>query len=269
MLGVLILSMFTGMASAADKDAGNPVAEVRVTIDGEYTSLSETATVKNSQTYVPIEDVSAALGATAHKWNGNTLTVTAPDLTIEIDRFSTFMIANGRYLFAEDGFYLQGGKLMVPVRLLAKAFDAAVIWATTSKTVQITSGSGAIVPGSEFYGADDLLWLSRIITAEARGESMTGKIAVGNVIMNRVESTIFPNTIYNVIFDMRSGIQFTPAYTGAVYCTPTADSEIAAKVALDGGNVADDSLYFANTSKCWAGRNRPFTMTIGNHYFYA
>ena len=57
------------------------------------------------------------------------------------------------------------------------------------------------------YSENDLYWLSRIIEAEASGESFSGKIAVGNCVLNRVKSSEFPNTIYDVIFDKNHGVQ--------------------------------------------------------------
>jgi N-acetylmuramoyl-L-alanine amidase len=87
--------------------------------------------------------------------------------------------------------------------------------------------------------------------------------------MNRVASPIFPDTVHEVIFDKQYGIQFTPAYSGAIYNTPSEECIIAAKIALDGGNTAGNSLYFASSKNCWAARARPFAMTIGGHYFYA
>lgn len=266
-LCALLLSMIAGTASAANGNAGSP-APVRIMIDGEYTSLSAPATIRNAQTYVPIREVSTALGATSVTWSGNAAVVRAPGLLIEAGRNDHYLVANGRYLFVKDGFMMKNGCLMVPVRVLAEAFGADVYWLPALSTVWLSRGGGAITPGTAFYSADDVYWLSRIITAEARGESLFGKIAVGNVILNRIDSPLFPNTVYNVIFDRRSGIQFTPAHTGAVYCTPTQESVIAAKIALDGGSVAGDSLYFSSVAQCWAARHRPYTMTIGNHTFF-
>jgi N-acetylmuramoyl-L-alanine amidase len=93
---------------------------------------------------------------------------------------------------------------------------------------------------------------------------------VGNVILNRVASPSFPNTIYDVIFDKKFGVQFTPAYSGSIYCKPSADSVIAAKIALEGYNTASGSLFFSSSSvSCWASKNRPYVTQIGNHRFYA
>jgi N-acetylmuramoyl-L-alanine amidase len=53
-------------------------------------------------------------------------------------------------------------------------------------------GGGAIESGDTWYDEEDLYWLSRIISAEARGESLEGQIAVGNVVLNRMKSDRWP-----------------------------------------------------------------------------
>ena len=155
---------------------------------------------------------------------------------------------------------------MIPIRVLADAFCAEVLW---DGDVHITTTDDVIENGDTFYNEDDVYWLSRIINAEARGECLEGKIAVGNVVMNRVASDTCPDTIYDVIFDFEHGIQFTPAYTGTIYNTPTEESIIVAKLVLDGADVAGDAMYFASIKNCWAAYAHPFLMSIGNHDFYA
>ena len=115
------------------------------------------------------------------------------------------------------------------------------------------------------------MWLSRIIHAESRGEPIDGKIAVGNVILNRVKSHEFPNTIYNVIFDRKPSVQFEPIINGSIYNSPGKDSIKAAKHALSGTDVAGKSLYFFNpkiATSSWISKNRPYFKTIHNHDFY-
>jgi N-acetylmuramoyl-L-alanine amidase len=104
-------------------------------------------------------------------------------------------------------------------------------------------GSGTIVSGDQYYDSDDVKWLSRIINAEAEAEPLEGKIAVGNVVLNRVASDEFPDTIYSVIFDKANGVQFSPTASGAIYNTPTDESVLAAKMCLD-GPVGGGSLSF-------------------------
>lgn len=118
----------------------------------------------------------------------------------------------------------------------------------------------------------DIFWLARIIHAEAAGESYIGKVAVGSVIMNRVSSPNFPNTIYGVIFEYYKGIpQFSPVQDGTIYNTPSNESYRAAQEAYNGSKPVGDALYFFNPAKAsgsWIVKNRAYIATIGNHAFY-
>jgi N-acetylmuramoyl-L-alanine amidase len=118
----------------------------------------------------------------------------------------------------------------------------------------------------------DLYWLSRIIEAEASSESYTGKVAVGNVIINRKNSSDFPNTIKGVIFDYYQGIaQFSPVADGTIYNTPSNDSINAALDALSGVRPVGSATYFFNPDKAaaaWIVNNKTFVERIGNHVFY-
>ena len=161
----------------------------------------------------------------------------------------------------------------MPVRFVAESFGAKVGWDNTYYIVQINK-SGVSVNSSLIdwrYTKDEIFWLGRIIEAESSGEPASGKVAVGNVILNRVKSNEFPNTIYTVIFDRTHGVQFEPIMNGSIYNTPSAESMISAKRALRGENIAGNSLYFLNprtAANSWIANNRPYYMTIHNHDFY-
>jgi N-acetylmuramoyl-L-alanine amidase len=268
-LVLLMLAAFTRPVLAVDTEPSPSPADVTVLIGGKQAEFAAPLFILNSATYVSIREFASAMGADNVAWDNGAVTVTAPDLTVTASAGSMYIVANGRYLFVPDGCLLVGGSLMLPIRVIAKAFNAIVVWNGDLRTINVTKLESSIMPGSAYYDKTDLYWLSRIISGEARGESLTGKIAVGGVIMNRLNSPDFPKTVYDVIFDRRYGVQFTPTSNGAIYATPSEECVIAAKIALDGGNTAGDSLYFAATTHCWAGRSRPYAMTIGNHYFYA
>ena len=193
--------------------------------------------------------------------------VTAPGLEIRLPINQNYMIANGRYLYMPDGYKVKDGIITVPVRTLCAALGANLAWDPVGNSVVITAGEGPITPAEEAYNAEDLNWLSHIINAESGNQPMAGKIAVGNVVLNRVASSTFPNTVYSVVFQPG---QFTPAANGTVYAEPNAESVIAAKLCLDGANVAGNALFFFNyhtAGGCWAAKNRPYVMTIGDHAF--
>lgn len=124
----------------------------------------------------------------------------------------------------------------------------------------------------DVYSYEDLYWLARIISAEARGEPFIGQLAVGTVVINRTRSDYYPDTIYKVIFDKVGGTQFTPASTGSVYREPTESSVIAAKLCLEGFSLDPNILFFFNSSIAagsWITANREYTMTVGRHDFYS
>lgn len=128
-----------------------------------------------------------------------------------------------------------------------------------------TSGSNSS------YNQADVYWLSRIISAEARGESQLGQIAVGAVILNRVESSLYPNTVKEVVFQYTGGIpQFSPVADGSIYSEPTASAVKAAYSALAGNDPTYGAIYFYNPQLTsyhnWV-RTRPVTVVIGNHVF--
>ena len=199
------------------------------------------------------------------------MTVKTDKLSLTATNGSHYIVANGRYLYTSTPLYMENGRMYAPVLLLAKAFDAKISWVNSTSSFNITRGSGGILSGDKFYREDEVYWLSKIISAEARGEIFNGKVAVGNVILNRVKSNAFPNTIYGVIFDKKNGVQFSPVANGTIYNSATAESAIAAKVCLEGYTISDKILYFVNPTiapNSWASKNRPYFAKIGNHAFY-
>ncbi|MCL2564527.1 MAG: cell wall hydrolase [Defluviitaleaceae bacterium] len=128
-----------------------------------------------------------------------------------------------------------------------------------------------VFPSFYDYTEEDLMWLSRIIHAEARGEPYEAMLAVGNVVLNRKASSMYPDTIRDVIFDRRNGIQFTPTVNGAINNTPSTASFLAAVEVLEGRQNAEGVLFFKNpriSSSTWMSRNRPFAFTLNNHDFF-
>lgn len=146
----------------------------------------------------------------------------------------------------------------------SRLFATAAAKATTYTSTVASRGTS--------YSATDLYWMSRIIHAEAEAEPYNGKVAVGNVIMNRVRSASFPNSVKGVIFEYYHSIpQFSPVSDGTIYNTPNADSIKAAKAVFSGTNVVGNATYFFNPDKSegtWIVANKTLVKRIGNHVFY-
>ena len=185
---------------------------------------------------------------------------------------SDYLTSNGRYLYLDCAPQIVDGKLYIPVRTLAKIYCQYINWNEIAECVELISTGEVLENGATYYNSDDLYWLSRIISAESREESLLGKIAVGNVVMNRVCSPSYPDTIYGVIFDHRFGVQFTPSVNNTIYKNPTEESVVAAKICLEGYSVTANAIYFLNKKTAtsnWIVNNRTFLQTIGNHSFYS
>ncbi len=227
-------------------------------------------------TYVPIRFVSEALRVDSVHWDSLTDSAIIKDgnTTIVLPKNKNGGYINGSYVPVENGTMLVNDRTYVPVRFVSEALECKVNWVPETYTVNIQK-QGVTVPaelvGYRSYTDDEIYWLSKIIHAESQGEPMNGKIAVGNVVLNRVKSKDYPNTIYGVIFDKKHGVQFSPVLDGSIYQTPLGDSVIAAKRALAGENPVGSCLFFLNPKTAeskWILNNRQYYKTIVNHDFY-
>lgn len=119
------------------------------------------------------------------------------------------------------------------------------------------------------YSKSDLDLLARLITAEASAEPFNAKVAVGSVIINRIKSHTFANSIRSVIYEVSDGYyQFTPVLNGWINKPATADSKKAAYTALYGKDQSKGSLYyFDNTTKNTWLWSKPIKARIGNLVF--
>ena len=95
-------------------------------------------------------------------WNGSAATVVTDQLTLTAEVGQLYVVANGRYLYTPELVQINhASQVIVPLRVVAKAFDAAVGYDAATGLTTVTSGSGAILNGESFYNPDDLFWLSK------------------------------------------------------------------------------------------------------------
>jgi N-acetylmuramoyl-L-alanine amidase len=270
LLGCVALTV--SISAAPKYDFPDGAVEVDVTLNSRSVLEGE-AVIIDSVTYVPLRSFSELCGADSVSWNAKSRTATVKkyNLVANISDKLNYIEANGRYIYLVNPVKNIDDRLFLPIRPLSLIFSLDVEWNANNRTVVLKNASKTFAPARNFYNENDLYWLSRIINAEAAGEPLMGKIAVGNVIMNRKRSSSYPNTIYGVIFDRKYGTQFSPVSMGTIYRTPNAESIIAAKICLEGYSISDEILYFMNprlATSNWISKNRPFAFRIGNHNFY-
>ena len=254
-----------------------------VSVDINGTSLYQSKDLlKSGVTYVPLRAFADYIGEFQISWNSLTKTATVKDQSTVItarvgDKYIT---SNSIRIYSDASNLLFENRIYVPIRSIAEAMGLTVTWNASRRLATVSGEYSAEVSPDDFLQGDssndikqdDLYWLSRIISAESRGESMAGKIAVGTVVMNRVKSSMYPDTVYDVIFDRKYGTQFTPVASGTIYNNPTAESIEAAKRVLAGERTNSRILFFVNEKLApnnWISKNRTYILTIGNHKFYA
>lgn len=272
LIGVLTSVLCLPVVAAAPKSG--EVVPVRWSSTTGDSALREKAYLIDGITYVPFRAFTEAAGNCEVRWIGATRTgeaVTKGGAIISARVGDEYIQYGARVFYTAAPIRLVNDRLYVPVRTLAGCFGIDVGWHAGTRSVVLTR-TGKIPRHDEgYYDPSALYWLSRIISAEAKGEPFTGQLAVGNVVLNRVASPNYPNTIYGVIFDRKHGVQFTPAANGTIYDAPTVSAIRAAKACLEGYTLSEHILYFFNprvATSQWIANNCTYVFRIGGHVFY-
>ena len=145
-----------------------------------------------------------------------------------------------------------------------------IVGPATAKAIGISLTGGSSGGSSSSSGtgssSSDVYLLARCVYGEARGESYKGQVAVAAVVLNRVRSSSFPNTISGVIYQPGA---FSVVSDGQINLTPNDTALKAARDAMNGWDPTGGCLYYYNpakTSNKWI-LSRPIMMRIGNHVF--
>lgn len=176
------------------------------------------------------------------------------------------LIQYGYMTGSADGKY--GEKTRDAVILFQKRNGLTVdgrVGKSTAAALGVTLTSSTSSASSTIVSVDQKL-LAKLVYAEARGESYKGQVAVAAVVLNRVSSSSFPNTISGVIYQTGA---FSCVSNGSINNTPNDTAVRAALDAMNGWDPTNGCLYYYNpgkTSDSWI-RTRTVVTVIGNHYF--
>lgn len=170
----------------------------------------------------------------------------------------------GYYSGSVDGIY--GSQTVSAVKKFQKKNGLTVdgiAGTQTLKAMGITSSSSS---SSSSNNSSNVNLLARVVYGEARGEPYTGQVAVAAVVLNRVKSSKFPNSISGVVYQNGA---FDAVADGQINMTPDATAKKAAQDALNGWDPSYGAIYYFNPSTAtnkWIW-SRPMTVTIGKHRF--
>lgn len=183
----------------------------------------------------------------------------------EVRQIQTKLKQLGYYTGSIDGIY--GNNTQKAVIAFQKNCGLTADGIAGPKTLlYLGLGSGSGTSSSSGYSSNDMYLLAKVIEAEARGESYTGQVAVGAVILNRVEHSSFPDSISGVVY--QSGA-FDCVYDSNWSVQPSSTSTKAAQDAINGWDPTGGAIYYYNPAKTtnkWI-LSRTVVTVIGRHYF--
>lgn len=183
----------------------------------------------------------------------------------EVTQIQTKLKRWGYYSGSVDGIY--GTQTVNAVKYFQRKNGLTadgIAGPATLKAMGITSSSSSSSSSSSYNS--NLNLLARVIYGESRGEPYTGQVAVGAVVMNRIKSSSFPNTLSGVVY--QSGA-FDAVKDGQVNLAPNSTAIKAAQDAMNGWDPSYGAIYYFNPSTAtnkWIW-SRPMTVTIGKHRF--
>ena len=182
----------------------------------------------------------------------------------EVTQIQTKLKRWGYYKGNVDGIY--GSGTLSAVKLFQKKNGLTVDGIAGTKTLNAMGIYNSSNSSSSSSNSTNLNLLSRLVYGEARGEPYSGQVAVAAVVLNRVKSSSFPNTVSGVIY--QSGA-FDVVSDGQINMTPNETAKKAAQDAINGWDPSYGAIYYFNPSTAtnkWIW-SRPMTVTIGKHRF--
>ena len=211
-----------------------------------------------------ILSMGAVAGVTTYYFDSVIETVDAALSTSQVKTVQTKLKRWGYYTGTVDGIY--GPKTKAAVKLFQKKNGLTADGIVGKKTAAALGMSLSSSTTTNSISNSDLALLAKCVHAEARGESYMGQVAVAAVILNRVKSAKFPNTISGVIYQPYA---FTCVNDGQINLTPNQTAYNAAQDALNGWDPTYGAIYYYNPKTATSNwiRSRTTTITIGKHVF--
>lgn len=196
-------------------------------------------------------------------------------LILSANKGENYICANDRYFYMPNDFLISDGRAFLPVEVITKIFGLEET-EDSSGNIEINADSVDIIQGGKYYydvnfPAADVYWLAHIIEAEADNQPIEGMIGVGNVVLNRVKSELYPETIFEVIFQYQGAAQFSPVMSTSMSRDIIEKVYVATCLCLEGYETAKDCLFFQNTLLAdakWIELNREHSVRLGDMDFY-
>lgn len=265
LLSLLVLLLLPAPSIASDMP-------VTLSLNHQPIEMDTMGYIESGRTYLPIRFMVQAMGAQDIEWQAQDKTAL---ITMADNRILRLVADEGDAAIDDEpitfsrALPFHDGRLFVPIAELKNYMGFNISY--DPQMIHVNIDIPDIIVAPELIAApideETLLWLSRIVHVEAMGQPMENKIAVANVVLNRVKSDEFPDTVYDVIFQIDVHTQFPPAYKdGFRELVPSDASRQAAKAALMGKNNIEDCLFF--NYRPFSGMQDRLYKVMNGEYFY-
>ena len=247
---------------------------ISVLVNENYIQTDTTPYIENERTLLSLRSLSNALQLDL-QWIQEEHKIILNYNTTKIELFTqedyrSKAIVNGIEYEMDVPIEIKNDRTMIPARFVSEHMGFDIEWDGITFTLIINSDDEVLASSfikDKTYNVEDFMWLSRIVNVETGGSSFANKLAVANVVLNRVKSERFPKSIYDVIFDTKWTVQFPPAFRdGFRDISPSHNSRIAAKMALEGINNIKNCIFFNNVP--FTSSDITFYKKLGGNYFY-
>lgn len=244
---------------------------VSVKLNDNYIVSDEKNILIDDTTYIVARSLVNALNEEIF-WDELTRTVTIKTKTNEIKLIvdSNIVLVNSEEINIDAIPFIRNGRTYIPLKIVSDYLGCDINFIQETYTVNlykndiIVDEKNIYIPN---YNDEDLELLSKIVQVESSDSSMEMKLAIANVVLNRVKSDRFPNTIADVIYQIDVYVQFPPAHKESFKTVkPSLYSIIAAKNTLEGLNNIEECLFFNNSP--FKSKKDDLYKIIEGEYFY-
>ena len=262
---VLILIVFMFYTVGIVFASGVPTS---IIINDKYIKSDISGILIDGYVYIPVRGISELFNSNV-EWIEETkeIIVSNEDDNIIMKLNSNKIIINNLEQEIDQKIFSIDGLSYAPLRFLSENLGLSVEWDGEIYDVKLFKNNFEVskeLIDENHYLATDFELLAKIIEIESNGKSLELNMAVGNVVLNRVKSDRFPDTIYDVLHQKG---QFPPVYKESFKTKEASlQSRVAAKRVLEGENNIEECLFF--NSKPFSSKKNDFYSKIDGEYFY-
>lgn len=249
---------------------------MKVKLNNDYFHTDTELETVEGRVFIPLRPFAEAFGAKLEWLEVDQVAhVTKDDLDLVIGPGVGKSIRVDAEIPLETDAFFKDSVLYVALKPFVEIFGATVTWDESKQTIFIVSKDAKLpaefieeakeVKPIKTYTDADVLLLAQLIFVETRGGSLERSLGVANVVLNRVKSNRYPNTLHGVVYQPG---QFPPTRNGSFKSSkPDAICMQAAAMAFEGVNNVGASLYFNNRPFSWKAKSDLFKVIQGM-YFY-